>query len=107
MADKFKFLVGAGLQFKNMIFEAIDSVIDPTLDSSFCLSSSGICCSFSGTTLTGAASCVYSKTPDEECVGNLGMSFIEFDIHSQSMLIAGSPPTLTIIVISWLNILEL
>ena len=82
MADKFKFLVGGGLTFRNLKFDAIDSLIDPTLDTGFCLDSGGLCCSFSGTTLTGSSSCVYAKIPDEECVGNLGMSFIEFDIHS-------------------------
>ena len=38
-ADKFRFLVGAGLTLKNLIFNAIDSVIHPDLDVSGCLSS--------------------------------------------------------------------
>ena len=37
MADKFQFLVGAGLELHDLIIDAIDSVIAPTLDSSGCL----------------------------------------------------------------------
>ena len=37
MGDKFRFLVGGGLTLKNLIFDGIDSVIDPTLDTNSCL----------------------------------------------------------------------
>lgn len=96
MGDKFRFLVGGGLTLKNLIFDGIDSVIDPTLDTNSCLTQSALCCYFDGTKFSGADSCVLPKVPDEECVANLGMSFIEFDIHSQTGLLTGTPPTLTI-----------
>lgn len=61
MADKFKFLVGGGLTLRNIVFNAVDSLIIPSLDVSNCLSSSGTCCTVSGSTLGGAASCVFAR----------------------------------------------
>lgn len=38
LADKYRFLVGAGLTFQNIYFDAIDSTIHPDLDTNGCLS---------------------------------------------------------------------
>jgi hypothetical protein len=66
----------------NLVFNAIDSIIHPSLDVNSCLKSSGICCTVSGSTLGGDASCQWVRQPNEECVIPLGTAFIEFDIHS-------------------------
>ena len=57
MRDKFKFLVGRGLEIRNIVFEAIDSVLTPTTDPSFsCLSNRfSNCCGVSGSSLTGCS----------------------------------------------------
>lgn len=63
LRDKFQFLVGAGLEIKNVIFDAVDSSITPIADTAGCLTNPGInCCSFSGTTLSGTG-CAFVKTP--------------------------------------------
>ena len=55
MRDKFRFLVGGGLTINNIIFNAIDSVIIPSFDTASpkCLARKSVCCSISGTTLSG------------------------------------------------------
>lgn len=57
MADKFRFYVGAGLTMNNLAFNAIDSLILPSYDVSSCLTTSGLCCTVSGSSLSGSASC--------------------------------------------------
>ena len=81
IGDKFRFLVSAGLTLKNLIINAVDSTIHPDFDVSNCLTSLGVCCTVSGTTLIGAESCKQVRIPGEECVTPFGGPFIEFDIH--------------------------
>lgn len=61
MRDKFRFLVGGGLEIRNIIFNAIDSVLVPSTDPGSCLSTkTSNCCGTSGTSLTG---CSYARQP--------------------------------------------
>lgn len=63
LRDKFQFLVGAGLEISDVIFDAIDSVITPIADTAGCLSNPSVtCCSLSGTTLTGTG-CAFVRIP--------------------------------------------
>ena len=103
MRDKFRFLVGRGLEIRNIIFNAIDSVLIPSIDPGNCLTQIQNCCSITDNNLIG---CDYAKKPyyfhynefrTVECVMTAGTSFIEFDIGPRNVLI--SPPTLTIYVI--------
>jgi hypothetical protein len=48
---------------KNLIFEAIDSVINPSLDESNCLGSQGLCCFLNGNSLGGASACSFVRKP--------------------------------------------
>ena len=61
MADKFTFLVGPGLTIQNVLFNAIDSVIHPDYDVNNCLTTAGTCCTASGSTLSGTASCKFIR----------------------------------------------
>jgi hypothetical protein len=61
MSDKFNFIVGKSLTMSNIIFNGIDSLIHPDYDVSSCLQSSGICCTLSGSTIGGAASCQFIR----------------------------------------------
>ncbi len=55
MRDKFQFLVGAGLTLKNIIFDASDSVMTPSIDTFGCLANPNtVCCSVVGSSLSGA-----------------------------------------------------
>jgi hypothetical protein len=62
--DKFKFMVGAGLTIRNIIFEAADSVIIKSKDTNGCLSNGAAnCCTITGSTLGGDPACDFVKIP--------------------------------------------
>ena len=67
LRDKWTFKVGAGLSISNIIFEAVDSVINVAYDistSSNCTQNPYTnCCSVSGSSLTGSTPCIFIKKP--------------------------------------------
>ncbi|CDW71619.1 UNKNOWN [Stylonychia lemnae] len=82
MRGTFRFLVGGGLTIRNIIFDAIDSVIDPQVDQNTdnCLMNPNENC------------CRLIFNNNQQNYSLNGASFIQFDLSSQSML--NQPPTL-------------
>eukprot|EP00347_Sterkiella_histriomuscorum_P006177 403353767 len=100
LRDSFKFKVGGGLTIINLKFDAIDSVVNLTQDlGTYNCSMNYLskCCSITQTSnlqyiLSGGKSCEFQTQPTDQCYIPQGPSFIQFDIHPQTMLT--QPPTL-------------
>ncbi|CDW87732.1 UNKNOWN [Stylonychia lemnae] len=109
LRDKFNFLVGGGLEIRNIVFDATDSILDSRFTSLnishlssneyTCLKDPLInCCSISkdqtsgNYVTTGPDFCQLQLQPNDQCHLPIGGSLIQFDISSQTSL--GSPQTL-------------
>ncbi|CDW89500.1 UNKNOWN [Stylonychia lemnae] len=111
LRDKYTFLVGGGLELRNIVFDATDSILDPrftSLDTSLlnsndytCLKDPfNNCCQISKDlssgkyTTSGPEFCQFQIQPDDQCHLPIGGSLIQFDISNQTTL--ASPQFLNI-----------
>ncbi|CDW77598.1 UNKNOWN [Stylonychia lemnae] len=109
LRDKFNFLVGGGLEIRNVVFDATDSIIDSRFTNfNISLLSSNEyaclkdplnnCCNISKDltsgkyVITGPDFCQLQVQPNDQCHLPIGGSLIQFDITSQTSLT--SPQTL-------------
>lgn len=63
MRDKFQFKVGRGLTIKDVIFEGLDSIVDPKNDPNGVVRNHGQFCTVSGSTLGGDPACAFVRKP--------------------------------------------
>ena len=63
LRDKWSFKIAAGLTIKNVIFDALDSIVDPSADTSSYLKQEAGMCTYSETIFTDSTAVCYTKYP--------------------------------------------
>ena len=88
MGNSYEFIVPQSLTIQNIIFDALDSSINPT---DACLQENNIWCTISGTTMSlnptanvMASSCSLASLQTEEWKATFGNSFFQFGLSDQS-----------------------
>ena len=87
MGNSFMFIVPNSLRVESILFDAIDSTIDPK-DS--CLLENEVCCEVSGTTLVQSSTssvgsmCELYSLQTEQCLTTIGHSFFQFGLTDVS-----------------------